>query len=99
MALDAHDWVDRRLVSTAHAVIGAEQIGAVVDTGFVTDIRTLRAAAVPHRRVFDQESHRPLPIEHGAPLAVERADLLAHNRRAGVHFTALAEQTMTRSRR
>lgn len=57
MLLDADDWIDRRLVEAARAV-PRESVGATIDTGLVTDFRTLRAAPLPHPRVFAGEFHR-----------------------------------------
>lgn len=57
MVLDADDWVDRRLVEAARAT-PREAVGAIVDTGLITDLRTLRAAPLPHPRIFAGEFHR-----------------------------------------
>jgi hypothetical protein len=56
--LDADDWVDARLVEAARAGIGPGHVGGLIVAGFATDFRTLRAAAVPHPRLFDCEFHR-----------------------------------------
>jgi hypothetical protein len=58
MFLDADDWVDVRLVEAARAAIGPGHVGGLVVAGFATDFRALRAAAVPHPRLFDGEFHR-----------------------------------------
>jgi Glycosyl transferase family 2 len=58
MFLDADDWVDMHLVETARAMIGPDHIGGVIDAGFATDFRNLRAAAIPHPGIFDGEFHR-----------------------------------------
>jgi hypothetical protein len=58
MFLDADDWVDMRLVETARAVIGPNHIGGLIDRGFATDFRGLRAASIPHPRIFKSGFHR-----------------------------------------
>lgn len=58
MLLDADDWVDRYLVETARGMIGRHQIGALIESGLITDFHTLRAATLPHPRVFDRAFHR-----------------------------------------
>jgi hypothetical protein len=58
MFLDADDWVDVRLVETARALIGPDHIGGLIDRGFATDFRSLRAAPIPHPRIFDGGFHR-----------------------------------------
>jgi hypothetical protein len=58
MFLDADDWVDVRLVEAARAAIGPGHVGGLIVAGFATDFRTLRAAAVPHPRLFDGGFHR-----------------------------------------
>lgn len=58
MFLDADDWVDVGLVEAARALIGPDQIGAVIQAGIVTDFRSLRAAPLPHPLVFDGAFHR-----------------------------------------
>jgi hypothetical protein len=58
MFVDADDWVDRDLVATARTSIDPDHIGALIASGYATDFRTLRAAAIPHPRVFASEFHR-----------------------------------------
>lgn len=58
MFLDGDDWVDVDLVKTARAMIGPEAIGGLIETGFATDIRSLRSAAIPNPRIFAGEFHR-----------------------------------------
>jgi hypothetical protein len=58
MFLDADDWVDVNLVATARAMIGPEHIGGLIGTGFATDFRNLRSAAIPHPKIFNCEFHR-----------------------------------------
>jgi hypothetical protein len=58
MFVDADDWVDVQLVEAARAMMGPDWIGALIETGFVADLQTLRAAALPHPRVFDRPFHR-----------------------------------------
>jgi hypothetical protein len=58
MFLDADDWVDVGLVATARTMIGPGHIGGLVDSGFATDFRNLRSAAIPHPGIFDGEFHR-----------------------------------------
>jgi hypothetical protein len=79
MLLDADDWVDVHLVEAARAVIGSRHIGALIDTGFVTDFRTLRAAAVPHPLIFDGEFHRICGSSTVARLRPDEDDPLRRN--------------------
>lgn len=58
MFLDADDWVPVRLVEAVRATLRPDCIGALIETGFVIDFQSLRAAAVPHPRVFDGSFHR-----------------------------------------
>ncbi|HJU19523.1 MAG TPA: glycosyltransferase family A protein [Stellaceae bacterium] len=58
MFLDADDWVDARLVATARARIGLRLSGGLIETGFAVDFRTLRAAPLPHPRIFCGGFHR-----------------------------------------
>lgn len=58
MFLDADDWIDTRLVETARAMIGPEHVGGIVETGYATDLRSLRVAPLPHPQVFDLAFHR-----------------------------------------
>lgn len=58
MFLDADDWVDTRLVERSRAEIGPNHVGGVITAGFATDLRNLRAARIPHPRIFDREFHR-----------------------------------------
>lgn len=58
MFVDADDWVDRTLVAAARAEIAPTQVGGVIRAGHAVDIQTLRAAPIPHRRIFDDDFHR-----------------------------------------
>jgi hypothetical protein len=58
MFVDADDWVDVRLVETARRVIQPHHVGAVITSGFATDLATLRSVLLPHPKVFDQDFHR-----------------------------------------
>jgi hypothetical protein len=58
MFLDADDWVDRRLVETAHAMLRPDCVGALIESGFATDFQTLKTVALPDPRVFGGEFHR-----------------------------------------
>jgi hypothetical protein len=58
MLLDADDWVDVHLIEAAHATIGRNHVGALIDSGLVTDFKSLRTAALPHPAIFDREFHR-----------------------------------------
>jgi hypothetical protein len=79
MLLDADDWVDVELVEAARAMIGRHQIGALIETGFVADFRTLRTAAIPHPRIFDREYHRICGSSTIARLRPDTADPLRQN--------------------
>lgn len=57
MFLDADDWVDTNLVRTARAAIGLSHVGGLIDTGFATDVQSLRAAPIPHPGIFDGGFH------------------------------------------
>ena len=76
MLLDADDWVDVRLVEIARARIGQDQIGGLIDSGLITDFRTLRTAALPHPYVFDGDFHRICGSSSIARLRPEKADPL-----------------------
>lgn len=52
MYLDADDWVDVRLVEAARGAIGPDCVGGIVRRGFAVDFRNLRAAPLPHPRIF-----------------------------------------------
>jgi hypothetical protein len=76
MFLDADDWVDRRLVAAARAMIGQDRLGGVIDAGFATDLRNLRAAPIPHPGIFDGEFHRLCGSSTIARLDPESSDQL-----------------------
>ncbi len=76
MLLDADDWVHVQLVEAARAMIGRDQIGALIERGLITDFRTLRAATLPHPRVFGGEFHRVCGSSAVARLRPEAADIL-----------------------
>jgi hypothetical protein len=79
MLLDADDWVDVHLVEAARAVIGTDQVGALIDGGLVTDLQSLRAAALPHPAVFEGEFHRICGSSSVARLQPEARDQLRRN--------------------
>ena len=79
MLLDADDWVDARLVEAARATIGADQVGALIDRGLVTDFRSLRAATLPDPAVFEGEFHRVCGSSGVARLEPGAADPLRRN--------------------
>ena len=58
MVLDADDWVDRGLVAAARATIGADHVGGLIEEGFAVDLRTLRAAPLPHPELEGLPFHR-----------------------------------------
>jgi hypothetical protein len=76
MFLDADDWVDVRLVEEARASIGPRHVGGLIAAGFATDFRTLRAAALPHPRLFDGEFHRICGSSTVAQIEPDAADPL-----------------------
>ena len=76
MFLDGDDWVDVDLVKTARAMIAPDHIGGLIDTGFATDIRNLRSAAIPNPRIFDGEFHRLCGSTTVARLKPNDPDLL-----------------------
>lgn len=76
MLLDADDWVDVRLVETARALLGQDQIGALIDSGRITDLQTLRAAGLPHPFIFEGEFHRLCGSSSIARLRPDAADPL-----------------------
>ena len=54
MLLDADDWVDVRTVARARAAIRPADVGGVIERGYATDPRTLRALALPNPTYFDK---------------------------------------------
>lgn len=58
MFLDADDWVDIRLVEAARAGIGPDHLGGFIPAGYATDLRRMRAAPIPHPRIFAGAFHR-----------------------------------------
>ena len=54
MLLDADDWVDTRTMACARREIQAGHVGGVIETGYATDIRGLRAVALPNKVLFDR---------------------------------------------
>ncbi len=58
MQLDADDWVDVRLVETARSVIRPDDVGGVIETGFMADLQSLRVAPLPAPGVSRLEFHR-----------------------------------------
>ena len=53
MLLDADDWVDVHTVARARTFIRPADVGGVIERGFATDPRSLRALAVPDPTSFD----------------------------------------------
>lgn len=58
MFVDADDWVDTHLVEQTRALIGPDMVGGVVVSGYATDFRTLRTAALPDERLFPGQFHQ-----------------------------------------
>lgn len=58
MFVDADDWVDRRLVEQARALIGPDVVGGVIVSGYAIDFRSLRAARMPDERLFPGRFHQ-----------------------------------------
>lgn len=79
MFVDADDWVDMRLVEQARALIGPDLIGGVVVSGYATDFRTLRAAALPDERIFTGRFHEICGSTTVAHLRPGEQDLLRHD--------------------
>lgn len=79
MLLDADDWVDVHLVEAARAGIGRKAVGALIDSGLVTDFKSLRAAALPHPAIFEREFHRICGSSSVARLRPEESDQLHRN--------------------
>ena len=76
MFLDGDDWVPVQLVEAVRATLRSGFIGAPIETGFVIDFQSLRAAAVPHPRVFDAGFHRICGSSAVALLRPDDADPL-----------------------
>ncbi len=57
MFVDADDWVDARLVETARARIAPGDVGGLIQAGYATDLRSLRACPLPHPQVFTGGFH------------------------------------------
>lgn len=76
MFLDADDWVPVDLVERVRACMGPHSAGALIDTGFVVDLQTLRAARVPQPGVFDGGFHRICGSSAVAWLRPDEADPL-----------------------
>jgi len=79
MLLDADDWVDVRLVEAARASIGRAEVGALIDSGLVTDFRSLRTATLPHAGIFEREFHRICGSSSVARLRPRASDRLRRN--------------------
>lgn len=58
MFVDADDWVDVCTTEAARRMIPAHCAGGLLDQGLVIDFATLRCAAVPHPRIFEDAYHR-----------------------------------------
>lgn len=57
--VDADDWIERTFVQEARARLArSDAPGALVERGFAVDFQTLRAAPLPHPRVFGEPFHR-----------------------------------------
>ena len=52
MFVDADDWVGAGLVETARAQIASGDVGGLIQEGYATDLRSLRACPLPHPQVF-----------------------------------------------
>ncbi|MBV9814997.1 MAG: glycosyltransferase [Alphaproteobacteria bacterium] len=76
MFLDADDWIDVRLVAASRAMIGPDHVGGLIDTGFATEFRSLRRAAIPHPGIFEEEFHRICGSSTVARLAPDHPDPL-----------------------
>jgi hypothetical protein len=85
MFVDADDWIDARLVETARAKIGPKHVGGIVDAGFATDLRSLRAAPIPHPRIYDGEFHRVCGSSTILRLKTDDPDPLIRNPYAVLH--------------
>jgi hypothetical protein len=76
MFLDADDWVHAQLVESARATLRPDCIGALIETGFASDVQTLTAAALPDPRVFDGAFHRVCGSSAVARLRPDHTDPL-----------------------
>lgn len=85
MFLDADDWVDIRLVEAARAAIAPHHIGGLVVEGFATDLRRLRAAPIPHPRIFEGEFHRVCGSSTVARLSPSESDPLRRDPHSIMH--------------
>ena len=54
MLLDADDWVDVNTVARARTAIRPDDVGGVIERGYATDPRGLRALALPDPTYFDK---------------------------------------------
>lgn len=79
MVLDADDWVDRRLVEAARAVLRPDEVGGLIGAGLVADLRTLRAAPLPDPDVSDLAFHRFCGSSGLVRLRPDAADPLRRN--------------------
>ncbi len=84
MFLDADDWVDTRLVSSARATILPGQIGAVIDRGYAIDLCGGRALPIPHA-VFDKSFDRLCGSSVVARLDPDAPDALHRDPYATLH--------------
>jgi hypothetical protein len=85
MFLDADDWVDVRLVETARALIGPHYAGGLIETGFASDFRNLRAVPLPHPRIFRGGFHRLCGSSTILRLAPDAPDPLRRDPYAVLH--------------
>jgi hypothetical protein len=85
MFVDADDWIDVRLVEMARATIGPHHVGGLIETGFATDLCTLRTASLPHPRIFRGGFHRLCGSSTIARLVPDDPDPLRRNPHAVLH--------------
>lgn len=78
MLLDADDWVDVDTVARARAAIRPDDVGGVIERGYATDPRNLRALTLPDATYFDRGfdqlcgSSTIARLDSGAATAIRR---------------------------
>jgi hypothetical protein len=85
MFVDADDWVDVHLVATARARIGPRHSGGLIAAGYAVDFRELRAAPLPHPRIFRGGFHRLCGSSTILRLAPEDPDPLRRDPYRALH--------------
>ena len=85
MFVDADDWVDTRVAETARAVILPDQVGGLIERGFATDFRLLRACSLPHPDVFEGGFHEVCGSCSVAQLKPGHPDLIHRDPTAVLH--------------